>query len=66
MFADSIAEADRDRVWRRVQAALERSRLRAGYSVRRKDGGVRHVEERGRGIHGEDGRVEAIEGLSTT
>ena len=64
MFADLIAEADRDRVWERVQAALnEDRRFELRYSLRRKDGEVRHVEERGRGIHGEDGAVEAIEGV---
>jgi PAS domain S-box-containing protein len=64
MFADLIAEEDRDRVWEEVQAALnEGRRFELRYSVRRKDGGVRHVEERGRGIHGEDGGVEAIEGV---
>jgi PAS domain S-box-containing protein len=64
MFADLIAEEDRDRVWEEVQAALnEGRRFELRYSVRRKDGGVRHVEERGRGIYGEDGGVEAIEGV---
>ena len=64
MFADLIAETDRDRVWDEVQAALSRREsFELRYSIRRKDGEVRHVEERGRGRHGEGGAVEAIEGV---
>ncbi|MBA3790621.1 MAG: PAS domain S-box protein [Rubrobacter sp.] len=64
MFADLISEEDRDRVWEDVQAGLtERRRFELRYSLRRKDGEVRHVEERGRGVYGEGGVVEAIEGV---
>ncbi len=64
MFADLIVEEDREMVWDEVQAGLaERRRFELRYSVRRKDGEVRHVEERGQGVYGEDGRVEAIEGV---
>ncbi|HEV8045439.1 MAG TPA: PAS domain-containing protein, partial [Rubrobacter sp.] len=64
MFTDLIVEEDRGRVWDEVQAGLaERRRFELRYSVRRKDGEVRHVEERGQGVYGEDGRVEAIEGV---
>ncbi|MBA2619507.1 MAG: PAS domain S-box protein [Rubrobacter sp.] len=64
MFGDLIVEGDRGRVWEDVQAALtERRRFELRYSLRRRDGEVRHVEERGRGVHGEGGVVEAIEGV---
>ncbi|HEX2739234.1 MAG TPA: PAS domain-containing protein, partial [Rubrobacter sp.] len=64
MFDDLIVEEDRDRIWDEVQAALAASEgFELRYSVRRKDGEVRHVEERGQGIYGEDGDVEAIEGV---
>ena len=64
MFGDLIAEEDRDRVWEEVQAALaEGGRFELRYSVRRKDGDVRHIEERGQGFYAEDGEVEAIEGV---
>ncbi|MDQ3318339.1 MAG: PAS domain S-box protein, partial [Actinomycetota bacterium] len=47
MFGDLISEEDRDRVWEDVQAGLtERRRFELRYSLRRKDGEVRHVEER--------------------
>jgi PAS domain S-box-containing protein len=56
MFADLIVEEDRDRVWEEVQAGLaEHGRFELQYSLRRKDGEVRHVEERGQGIYGEGG-----------
>jgi diguanylate cyclase (GGDEF)-like protein/PAS domain S-box-containing protein len=64
MFADLIVEEDRERVWEEVQAGLaDRRRFELRYSVRRKDGALRHVEERGQGVYGEGGAVEAIEGV---
>ncbi len=64
MYADLMVEEDRERVWEEVQAALAQGgRFELWYSVRRKDGEIRHVEERGHGVYGEDGRVEAIEGV---
>ncbi len=64
MFADLISGSDRDRVWDEVQAALAgREGFELRYSLCRRDGEERHVEERGRGLHGEDGSVEAIEGV---
>jgi diguanylate cyclase (GGDEF)-like protein/PAS domain S-box-containing protein len=64
MFGDVIVEEDRDRVWDGVQAALaEREGFELQYSIRCKDGEVRHVEERGQGVYDEDGAVEAIEGV---
>jgi hypothetical protein len=32
------------------------------HAIRHKDGEIRHVEERGQGVYGEAGEVEAIEG----
>ncbi|HET7271185.1 MAG TPA: PAS domain-containing protein [Rubrobacter sp.] len=64
MFGDLIVEEDRVRIWDEVQAALAgRKSFELQYSIRRKDGGVRHVEERGQGLFSEDGEVEAIEGV---
>ncbi|MDQ3638983.1 MAG: PAS domain S-box protein, partial [Actinomycetota bacterium] len=63
-YGDLIVEEDRLRVWEEVQEALAgRWRFRLRYSIRRKDGEVRHVEEYGQGIYGKDGSTEAIEGL---
>ena len=59
-----IVEEDHQRVWEEVQRALhERRRFRLRYAICRRDGALRHVEEYGQGIHGEDGRAEVIEGL---
>jgi diguanylate cyclase (GGDEF)-like protein/PAS domain S-box-containing protein len=64
MFGDLIVEEDRERVWEEVQAALAgRRRFVHQYAIRREDGKIRHVEESGQGIYGEDGEVEAIEGV---
>lgn len=52
---------DRQRVREEVQEALSERR---GYNViRRKYGETRHVEEYSQCIIGEDGRIEALEGL---
>jgi PAS domain S-box-containing protein len=64
MFRDLIVEEDRERVWEEVQAALaERRRFALRYAIRRRDGELRHVEERGQGVFGEDGEVKALEGV---
>ena len=64
LFGDLIVEEDRQRVWDEVQAGLEEDgRFALEYTLRRKDGEVRHVEERGLGVRGEGGVVEAIEGV---
>jgi PAS domain S-box-containing protein len=64
LFGDLIVEEDRRRVWEVVQRGLDENRRFAlEYTLRRKDGEVRHVEERGQGVFGEDGGVEAIEGV---
>ena len=63
MFGDLIVEEDREMVWQEVQAALsERRRFSLQYAIRRADGEIRHVEERGQGVYGGDGGIEAIEG----
>jgi diguanylate cyclase (GGDEF)-like protein/PAS domain S-box-containing protein len=64
MFGELIVKEDRQRVWDEVQAALaERRRFETRYSIRRKDGALRHVEERGQGLYDGSGGVEAIEGV---
>jgi diguanylate cyclase (GGDEF)-like protein/PAS domain S-box-containing protein len=64
MFGDLIVDEDRQRVWDEVQEALAKhQRIVLRYAIRRKDGQIRHVEEHGQGIYGEDGGVEAIEGV---
>ena len=64
MFADVIVEEDRDRIWEEVQEGLaERRRFEVHYSLLRKDGELRHVEERGQGVYGENGELEALEGV---
>jgi diguanylate cyclase (GGDEF)-like protein/PAS domain S-box-containing protein len=64
MFGDLIVEEDRERVWEEVQAALaERRRVALQYAIRRRDGEIRHVEEHGQGIFGENGEVVALEGV---
>ena len=63
-YESLIVEEDQGRVWEEVQAALAaRERFRTNYSIRRKDGATRRVEEFGQGIFDEDGGVLAIEGL---
>lgn len=65
MFAAVIVEEDRDRVWDEVQEGpAERRRFEVHYSILRKDGELRHVEERGQGVYGENnGELEALEGV---
>jgi diguanylate cyclase (GGDEF)-like protein/PAS domain S-box-containing protein len=63
-FGELIVEEDRKRVWEEVQAALRRrERFEFRYTIRRRDGEVRHVEEYGQGIYDEDGNVVALEGI---
>jgi diguanylate cyclase (GGDEF)-like protein/PAS domain S-box-containing protein len=64
MFGDVIVEKDRQRVWEEVQEALERrERFELQYAIRRKDGKIRHVEERGQGVYSDDREAVAIEGV---
>ena len=63
-FSDLIVEKDRNRVRAEIQNALaERRSFEIRYALRRRDGQIRHVLEHGQGVYGEDGEVEAIEGL---
>ncbi len=63
-YGDLIVEEDRVRVRGEVKAALrERRHFKLRYAIRRSDGAVRHVEEHGQGVYGEDGEVQALEGL---
>jgi diguanylate cyclase (GGDEF)-like protein/PAS domain S-box-containing protein len=64
MFGELIVDEDRQRVWDEVQEALaKRERIVLRYAIRRKDGQMRHVEEHGQGVYGENGGAEAIEGV---
>ncbi|WP_066411873.1 GAF domain-containing protein [Halorubrum aethiopicum] len=57
---------DRERVWRSIQAAVDdREPFEITYRIRTKEGEIKWVWERGRGIRTEDGRVEALEGFIT-
>jgi PAS domain S-box-containing protein len=63
-FGDLIVEEDRSRVWEEVQKALtERRRFDLRYTIRRRDGAIRHVQEYGQGVSDQEGNVVAIEGL---
>ncbi|MDP9455961.1 MAG: PAS domain S-box protein [Actinomycetota bacterium] len=63
-YGDLILEQDRERVWNKVQDALEgHERFRLDYSIRCEDGAIKHVEEFGQGIYDEEGNVVALEGL---
>ena len=63
-FGDLIVEEDRQKVWDEVKEAIAEGRgFELGYAIRRKDGRIRHVHEYGHGVYGEDGEVEALEGL---
>ena len=63
-YGDLVVEEDRDRVLEVIREALgERKGFELRYSIRRRDGVVRHVAEHGRGVYGEDGEVVAIEGI---
>lgn len=63
-YSDLIIPGDRDKVWREVQEAVGARRpFRLLYRIRRKDGQVRTVWEQGTAITGDQGKVEALEGL---
>ena len=56
-FGELIVEEDRGRVWEEVQGALKRGeRYEVGYSIRRRDGRLRRVEDYGQGVYGEGER----------
>ncbi|MFB6269581.1 MAG: response regulator [Halobacterium sp.] len=63
---DVIHPEDRDRMWVAVQDALDdREPFEVTYRIRTRDGTVKHVWERGRGIYGDDGDLVALEGFIT-
>ncbi len=64
-FADIIHPDDRARIWQEIQAALlERESFELEYRIET-PGGEKWVWERGRGVFGEDGVLEALEGFIT-
>jgi PAS domain S-box-containing protein len=64
---DIIVPEDQDRIWNEVQAALsEKKPYQLVYRIRTKDGMLKWVWERGRGIfEGGSGRLAALEGFIT-
>ena len=65
-YGDLILAEDREEVWRQVQAALgRRSTFEISYRIRRLDGAVAWLWERGQGIFNAAGGLEAIEGFIT-
>ncbi|SFC76411.1 PAS domain S-box-containing protein [Halobiforma haloterrestris] len=57
---------DQDMVWDTVQESLETSEsFEITYRIRTKNGETRWVWERGRGVYGPDGDVQALEGFVT-
>ena len=63
-FGDLIVEEDKGKVWEGVQKALARGEgFELRYTIRRRDGVLRKVEEYGQGIYGEGGEVVALEGI---
>jgi PAS domain S-box-containing protein len=55
---------DRHSVWSQIQAALEqRQPYELNYRIRTKAGEEKWVWEHGRGVHADDGRLIALEGL---
>ena len=63
-FADLIHLEDRERVWSLTQQALQRREPFAlEYRMHSVDGAEKWVMERGAGVYGNDGALEAIEGF---
>jgi len=66
VFGDLILEEDREAVWRQVQAALAaRTTFQITYRLRRRDGSVAWLWERGQGIFTTAHTPDAIEGFVT-
>src|SRR6478609_1868453 len=66
VFSGLILEEDREAAWRQVQAALQaRTPFEITYRLRRRDGTVAWLWERGQGIFTPAGTPEAIEGFIT-
>ncbi len=63
-YNDLIVPEDRDAVWNDIQAALAQSHdFECTYRIRRKDGQVRWVWEKGGGVYDRKGRLLALEGF---
>jgi len=63
-YGDLIVDEDRARISGEVKAALrERRRFKLRYAICCRDGEVRHVEEHGQAVYGDDDQVLALEGL---
>lgn len=61
-----IHEEDRSDTWDTVQQAIEQKEpFELTYRIRMQDGTEKWVWERGEGVYGPDGRVEALEGFIT-
>lgn len=61
---DVIHSADRDTVWKTVQDSLKTGdSFELTYRIKTKDGETTWVWERGRGIFGPDGELQAMEGF---
>ena len=65
-YGDLIIEEDREKVWRQVQAALTaRTSFQLTYRLRRPDGSIAWLSEKGQGVFTTEGGPEAIEGFIT-
>jgi diguanylate cyclase (GGDEF)-like protein/PAS domain S-box-containing protein len=63
-FGDCIHPDDRARVWDAVQEAVaERRPYQLHFRITTADGETRHLWEQGRGVHGPDGALAALEGF---
>jgi PAS domain S-box-containing protein len=67
IWGDDILHPDeRDRMWEEVQQGLaEDGTFEVTYRIIDKDGTVKWMWERGRGVYAEDGSLEALEGFIT-
>jgi len=63
---DVIHPDDRETAWQTVQDALDRDEpFELTYRIETADGDLKHAWERGRGVHADDGDLEALEGFIT-
>jgi PAS domain S-box-containing protein len=63
---DVLHPDDREWIWEEVQSSLEeRGSFEVTYRIRTREGETRWAWERGRGIYGPDGDLEALEGFIT-
>ncbi|MFB6290609.1 MAG: PAS domain S-box protein, partial [Candidatus Bipolaricaulia bacterium] len=65
-YGDLILEKDKEKVWKEVQKHLNnKQHFRLEYRIRTREGEVKWVWERGRGIFDEDGQLKNIQGIIT-